>query len=58
MQLILSARALDADWTGPPGVTSFGPGRGAMGGKGMPSAEKAYPLTKLPFVLECWFLYI
>jgi len=47
-----------SDWTGPPGVTSCSAGKSALKEKGMPSAEKFYPLSKLPFVLECWFLCI
>jgi len=58
MQLILSARALDADWTGPPGVTSLSAGSGAAKEKGMPSAKKAYTLSKLLFIQQCWFLCI
>jgi len=53
MQLIPSTRALDGDWTGPPGVTSYSADRGAAGEKDLRSAEKAYPLTKSRFVFEC-----
>jgi len=35
MQLIPSARALDGDWTGPPGVTSYSAGKGTAEGEGL-----------------------
>jgi len=44
MQLVVSAGTLATDWTSPPGVISLSAGSGAAGEKGMPSANKAYPL--------------